>query len=318
MPSSPLLALLALLAGAGPGLRPALLEQDEYAESFTFVADLDDGTYLQLQLAVTNLGPGSRTGLCRALVVRPGASAWTASTRVRESGWSHTATKEAERLQVGPCSVAAGPETEVRVELEGAELRLAFPAPLAPRDPPAPTVTVGEREHRTWLLLPFARASARLALPGQPPVALEGGGYADHSRSTVAAKQLARRWIRFRGLRGERRALLLARESQAGGFAPAWLWLEGREPRSFERFELTREEAGGAPRWAAALFGGVEGRILSGAQLYRHAPVEELGAIGRIVAPVVGSPVTWTSRATLQLPGEAPLAGILEVSLLED
>ena len=60
---------------------PEPLPGDEYAETFTFVADLDDGTYVQLQLAVTNLGPGAGTGLCRALVKRPGAAPWTRSAR---------------------------------------------------------------------------------------------------------------------------------------------------------------------------------------------------------------------------------------------
>jgi len=315
-----LAGLLPVLGAAAPrsDLRPELQELDEYTESFTFVADLADGTYVQLQLAVSNLGPGSGTGLCRALVARPGKKAWTASERVSRQAWRHTGHEDRERLQVGRCSIDAAGEVVTRVALEDGVVTLRLPGPLAPRVPPSGTLSVDDREHRTWLVVPFAKVAASLQLPGEPATELSGGAYADHSRSSVPAKSLARRWIRFRALQGEHRALLLAREGLDGGFEPAWLWLEGTEPQTFARFTLTRTGNEQAPTWSAALSGSVEGRIVSTTQLYRYAPLEELGALGALVAPVVGSPVTWTSRATLELKGRAPMAGIMEVSLHED
>ena len=315
-----LLGLAPLLVAAGPEahLKPVVLEQDEYAESFTFIADLDDGTYVQLQLAVTNLGPGERTGACRALVARPDKPVWTENKRFDHDEWRHLKKPGVERLEVGPCSVESGAGTEVKVVLAEARVTLSFPKPLAPVAPPSDTLTIGKRQHRTWLLQPFTRVRAALALPGQSPLELSGGGYADHSRGNVATKSLARRWLRFRGLRGEPRVLLLARESIEGGFDPAWIWIEGSAPRPFERFSLARTGTKKAPGWTAALSGSLEAQLSSTSLLYRYAPVEELGALGWLVSPVVGSPVTYTHRAELKLQGRAPLSGILEVSLLED
>lgn len=318
MPLLALSALLPVVLGAAPVLEPAVLEQDEYAESFTFIADLDDGTYVHLQLAVTNLGPGSRTGGCRALVVRAGKEPWSRGERFGAGEWRHTAGEAKERLEIGPCWAEAGEGLEVRTRLGEAEVSLRYPPQAAPVSPPSHTIAVRKRQHRTWLLAPFSRVSARIALPGEKVLELAGGGYADHSRSNVAAGKLARRWLRFRGLRGSERVLLLARESLSGGFGPAWIWFEGSEPRSFERFAVKREGKKEQLQWSASLAGDFEGEIVSTAQLYRYAPVEELGALGLLVATVVASPVTYTHRAKLALKGRAPIPGILEVSLLEE
>jgi hypothetical protein len=313
------LTLLApLLSAAAPQLKPTVLGDDDYAESFTFVADLDDGTYLQLQLAVTNIGPGERTGACRALLVRPGKAPWTRNERVGSEEWRHSGDAAYEKLDVGPCEAVSGGATEVVARLDGAVISLRYPTPVSAVVPPSGVLQVGSRKHSTWLLHPFSTVTAKLALPGQPAVELSGGGYADHSRTNVSSKALARRWIRFRGLRGGERVLLLARESLSGGFDPAWIWIEGRAPQRFERFDLARAGTRERPSWTVHLSGGRGGEISSLSLLYRYAPVEELGAIGRIVKPFVGSPVTYTHRAELRLNGEAALYGILEVSLLEE
>lgn len=120
-----LLGLAALPAWAAPPARAATLllpvesARDEYAETFTFVADLDDGSYVQLQLAITNIGPGAGTGLCRALVKRPGEAAWTSHARVGRAGWRHQAGDDGEALTIGPCSVRSGDRTTVRAATPG-------------------------------------------------------------------------------------------------------------------------------------------------------------------------------------------------------
>src|SRR4051812_40265043 len=98
-----LLLMLPSLAYAGTNLRPQVRSSELYGEMFTFVSDLDDGTYVLLQLAVTNLGPGSANGLCRALVVRPGQKPWTDDIRVGHDDWHWTGGPE-EKLSVGTCS----------------------------------------------------------------------------------------------------------------------------------------------------------------------------------------------------------------------
>jgi len=305
-----LLSLTAPPAGAEPLLRPAQLPADEYAETFTFVADLDDGTYVQLQLAITNLGPGSGTGLCRALVKRPGSASWTSHRRQGRREWSHAATPDGEILSVGPCSARSGEHTWVRVPLAGRTVELTFPEPVSERAPPV-TIRAGEREYRSSILQAFTAVSARLqGFGAEAPLA--GGGYADHSRSTVAPLDLARRWVRFRALRPPARLLALGRQRLDGTWDPAWIWREGGPPRALDAVELHRAPTG--PAWAAALRDGATTYTLqSGPRLHRHAPLEELGLLGALLGAVMDVPVTYTFRATLV--GPAPIDGILEVAV---
>lgn len=307
---------LALLAGlavtpaaAAPLLLPEPLPGDEYTETFTFVADLDDGTYVQLQLAVTNLGPGAGTGLCRALVKRPGAAPWTRSARTAPGAWRHQAGPGGEALSVGPCAARSGEGSSVLVALGGREVELTFPEPAAARAPPT-TILAAGREYHAAVLQAFTPVSARLAgfdLPDR----LDGGGYADHSRSNVAVGTLAHRWLRFRALRPPHRLLVLARQALDGTWGPAWIWREGAPPHPLDAVEL---QAGGAG-WTAALHEGpARGAVTSGPRLQRHAPLEELGLVGRLVGAVMTVPVTYTYRGTLAAPD--PVDGILEISVL--
>jgi len=305
-----LAAAAALPAGAEPILRPSELASDEYAETFTFVADLDDGTYVQLQLAVTNLGPGSGTGLCRALVKRPGAAAWTSHRRYARSEWGHAVSARGETLSVGPCSAHSGLQSSVRVPLSGRAVELTFPEPLSERAAPV-TIRTRDREYRSSILQAFTPVSARLdGFDAGGPLA--GGGYADHSRGNVAPADLARRWVRFRALRPPQRLLALGRQRTDGTWDPAWIWREGEPLRALDAIDLVRTPAAPAG-WTAALSDGSATRVVSsGVRLHRHAPLEELGPLGILVGAFMDVPVTHTFRATLTEPGT--IHGILEVS----
>jgi len=309
-PVALLLALAAPLpALAEPQLLPAESRRDEYAETFTFLADLDDGGYLQVQLAVTNIGPGSGTGICRALVTRPGAAAWTAHERVRRSGWRHAADAAGETLTVGPCSARTGERTTVRAELAGRTVELTFPEPLRERAA-ATTVELGDRSYRATVLQAFTPVEVRLGgFDAAGP--LGGGGYADHSRSDVPPTKLASGWVRFRALRPPHRLLLLGRRTAGGGYQPAWIWREGGAPWPLQGLGLAR--APGQPAgWRVALPGQPEGELASEALLFRHSPAQELGALGALVGAVMDLPVTRTYRA--RLGGAAPVEGILEIT----
>lgn len=293
-------------------LRPAQLSSDAYAETFTFVADLDDGSYVQLQLAVTNIGPGSGTGLCRVLVARPGAAPWTRHARHGRSGWSHEVAADGEVLSVGDCSARSGAGTRVLAALGGRQIELTFPEPLSERAPPT-VIRLGDREYRASILQAFTPVRARLeGFGAADPVS--GGGYADHSRTTVPPDALAHRWVRFRALRAPHRLLVLGRQLPGGRWDPAWIWRQGEAPRALDALELHRSGGEGGPWTATLRDGSASGTVSAGPSLYRHAPLEELGPIGWLVRAVMDAPVTTTFRATLAEP--APVDGILEVSIL--
>jgi len=304
------------VASATSWLRPLFLKRPSYGESFTFLADLDDGTYLHLQLSLTNLGPGPTKGICRALAVPRQGGPWKAADRVARDKVAWADGPE-ERLSVGTCSAWAGPATSgVEVRLEGATFRLAFGARLWPVSPREGPIAVGEERYQTEVLLYRAPVTGSIALPGQPARDVSGAGYLDHTRSTVPPKDLARRWIRFRGLRGDRGLLLLGREGKDGRFLPLWACREPDACRTYGSFHVQREGNASTPSFRIDVsHHSDEILVRSGRQLYRDAPIEEMGIIGKVVTPFTGSPVTYVYRATAAVGGEQPVEGILEVEL---
>ncbi|MBJ6760331.1 hypothetical protein JGU66_06120 [Myxococcaceae bacterium JPH2] len=316
------LLLTALLALAGTAARGAALEptfstNDNYGESFTFIGDLDDGGFVLVQLSMTNIGPGSRTGICRATVLRPGQRAWTPQNRVGGKQWRYdpaTAT-----LQVGDCwarSSATG--TQVEAPLDGGRVALTYDAPLSPHSPDGSVVEVGSERYRHEVLVATSPVKVTLQVPKSAEETLTGGGYADHTRSTIPPAKLARRWVRFRALRGGQHLVLLAREGQDGEFGPVYFWEEGQAPRRLESFTLNREGSKERSVWRAE-FTGDDGHMAmalrSTSILQRNAPVEQLGMLAGLVRPVVGSPVTYLHRGVLEQAGKTPIQGLLEVTL---
>lgn len=318
----PLLAVLLLpwVAGANAALEPLPSSSDNYGESFSFTVDLDDGTLITVGFSVTNLGPGSRHGICRTTVMRPGKKTWSPQVKVGSEEWGYD--KASNTLKMGPCTLHSGTGTHISVPLGDGLVNLAFEQAIAPQVPPGSEVVVGNARYRHEVLLPFSPVKARLRLPGSTaPVELTGGGYGDHSHSTVEPAKLARRWVRFRALRGESNLLLLGREGYDGGFGPVYLWASGGEPQALQRFDLRRTDEDGTNKtasWQAELDSG-QGpmKLRSTSLLLRNAPVQDLGVLGRLVKGVVGSPVTYVMRAVLERPGQPALPGVMEVTLDE-
>jgi hypothetical protein len=309
---------LPLLAGAGAPLEPLPSSHDNYGESFTFMVDLEDGTFVFTQFSITNLGPGSRHGICRATVVRPGQKAWSPQVKVDSDEWGYDAATST--LRMGPCTMHVNAGTVISVPLDNGLVNIHFTEPPSPQAPQGSEVAVGTARYRHEVLVPFSTAKVSLRLPkSNEMLELSGGGYGDHSHSTVAPAKLARSWVRFRALRGGSNLLLLAREGFDGGFSPAYLWPAGSEPQTLDRFEL-RRQAGDAKKagWEADLSGTSGPLSLRATSLVlRTAPVQDLGVLGSLVKPVVGSPVTYLMRAVLQRPGQPDVQGLMEVTLDE-
>ncbi|MCE9668969.1 hypothetical protein LY474_14245 [Myxococcus stipitatus] len=315
-----LLTLALPFVAAGASLEPQFSPNDNYGESFTFIGDLEDGTFVLVQLSVTNIGPGSRTGICRATVLRPGQRAWTPQKKVGAKDWGYDAATGT--LRVGACSArSASGVTRVEAPLEGGRVVLEYTAQVAPRSPEGSDVEVGSARYRHEVTLAFSPLTATVRQPKAAEVTQAGGGYADHTRSTIAPAKLARRWVRFRALRGGERLVLLAREGQDGEFGPVYSWAEGREPSRMESFTLNREGAKERSVWTVDVFGGDGAKAMvlrSTSLLQRSAPVEDLGVLGGLVKSVVGSPVTYLHRAVLERAGHTPVAGLMEVTLEGD
>ncbi len=296
-------------------LEPQLDDDDNYSETLTAIADLDDGTYVQLQLNVSNLGVGDANGACRILVVEPNQKPWTASDRVGRDDWKASAGQ----LAITTCSATtAEGATTMQAKLERGAVKIAFAAGIQARSPPDSKVAVEGKTFAYAIAIPWAKVDATFTVPGRGERKLAGFGYMDHSRSTTLPAQLATRWVRYRGLGAGDSVLLLARNLPDGTLR-GWLWRE-KEPfaRPLAKLKLSRvdakDQAKGYTIEGAA--GDLTFTINSESQLYRYAPVEEYGVLGVLARSVVGNPVTRTYRAKLDAqPTTTPNAqrGILEV-----
>ena len=310
-------------AGAADILEPRVVAKKTFSESYTLIADLDGGVYLQLQLVVSNLGVSNRRGGCRLLLVERGESTWTDSSEVSSSQWSYQAGARPV-LRVGECSLQGGERTELRVAFDRGVVTLVLDAAIHPVRPLDRTTRIGSDFYESEILGPWAPARATVEDRRGGVRILQGRGYADHSRSTTLPLDLARRWVRFRGLAASGSVLLLARFPGDGGEVDGWLWLQGQAaPVALASVRVMRlaGESGGW-RVRAQSVSGSSYEIVTGREIHRHAPVEEQGLLGRLLRRLLGNPVTYTYRAALTRlsEGTEPIAlqGIAEVTLVDE
>lgn len=306
------LAASPVAASASSALRPLLLERGTYGESFTFVADLDDGSYLQVGLSFTNLGPGSTKGICRAILVEQDGRVWDAHARFARSEISWRDGGD-ERLAVGTCAASldeAG--TAVEVRLDGGIVRLRTPE-RPRRQGGHSDAKVDGRPYQNEVLLYRAPVTATVARAGAPARTVDGAVFLDHSRSAVPPKDLARRWVRFRALRGEQPLLVLGREASDGRFGPSWSCRAGG-CREDQGFAAGRHGAGRETTFVVDVKGEAPIRIRSLRLLYRDAPLDQLGILAPLVRPFTGAPVTYVYRAEAE-EQDRRIPGILEVEL---
>ncbi|HET6347315.1 MAG TPA: hypothetical protein VFH51_20450, partial [Myxococcota bacterium] len=150
-----------------------------------------------------------------------------------------------------------------------------------------------------------------------PPLALRGFGYADHSRSTTLPAELARGWLRFRGFAAGCSTLFLARLPPGEGPLQGYLWRDGAAaPRPVAGLTANLPPEDAPP---SAVVVQVQGKdttfTLRGRRLlYRDAPLEGYGLAGKILGAYIGRAVTQTYEAVLEQAGACGrIPGILEV-----
>jgi hypothetical protein len=312
-------ALITILASATPSLAASFFEtkfdeDDHYSETFTAIADLKDGTYVQVQLNVSNVGAGEGKGACRVLVVPAQGKPWTASDRVDRDEWTFSG----DTMKVKECSMTGGAKPVIIGKLDKGNVKLTFASPIQTREPPDNKIAIDGRSFHYQIGIAWSAVEASVDV-GAGAKALSGFGYLDHSRSTTKPDELATRWIRFRSENGDSSWLLLGRNTKEGGLR-GWTWAQKEAfARPLSRMKVTRldekDQAKGYSIEGAS--GAGTFTIVVDKQLFRFAPVEEYGVLGLAARAVVGNPVTRTYRATLTLTENGvagtPQTGILEV-----
>lgn len=297
--------------------RPKPIDKDNYGESFTFLADLNDGTYVWAQFSLTNIGPGSDHGICRASVTAPNGSVWKADRRVKpgddDDEWRYD--DKSDTLWIARCSARDGAFPEMTAEFDEGSLTLRFAGALRPVQPDGSEFRIDGSVYRVKVLQPFAPVKATLRLGKSGSRTVEGGGYVDHAYTAAKPSKVARHWVRFRALR-DTPTVLLGREAQDASFGPTFRWSESGV-QYFRSFTLQRDGKDSGTTWSIRLGQPDGGTIKTSRFLSRRSFIQDLGFLGRIVKPFVGSPVTYTHRALYERPGQPPVQGILEVSVEE-
>ena len=97
-----MLGLLVGMVWAQPNLKPRFTNDESFAESYTTIVDLEDGTYILAQLLFTNAGFGDQKAGCRALVVPNGTAGVNGSLQLDSGEWTASANK----IEVGQCHLS--------------------------------------------------------------------------------------------------------------------------------------------------------------------------------------------------------------------
>ena len=308
-----LLTMLSQDVAAAPALRPEPLDDEAYAETYTAVASLKDGSYVLMQLLFTNAGIGDGKAACRALWVPPGGEGINASVNLSAGEWSYDGSRDS--LVVGPCRLGQSASgLQFVVDLPDLSMDLRIESEARSVEPPGHRVQVGGTFHESDLVVP--RAAARITV-STPTKKLDQSGrvHLDHSRSNALLPKVAGCWMRFRGFEGSKPVLAQVRTSPGGGGAEGWVWSLSKSAPSAVSASGIRASGAGSALPTLALKGS-EGSlsIQSTKRIYRYRPTEAYGAMGRIASPWIGDPTTTTYAASATTASGAKVTGILEVS----
>lgn len=304
-------------ADAAPkALEPVILSNETFTESFTAIADLEDGSYVMMQIGISNAGPGDRNGACKILLAKPNQKAWTVEQLFKDKTNHSYQAAPTPKLSVGTCFAEAGTDAlRFVADVKGHKLELSLQADANKTRQPAHRATPGGSFYELEVLVPWASATVQLTKKGQATQTLKGHGYSDHSRATALPGKTASRWVRFRALRSGQSQLMLVRFPPKGP-AVGWHWAQGQKRANITR-AMARKKNGG---WMAMVDGkGGPWRIRSKELLFRNAPLENKGMLGSMLGAMVGNPVTYTFRGVLESKKtRQKIPGLFEVSISDE
>ncbi len=322
------LTFLSTRAQAAAVFSPTPVDAKTYAESFSAMALLGDGTYVHATLMVSNIGMRAGRGMCKVQIMKNGRHT-AHEAMVDAKDWHHAkATADtAAALHMGPCTATASAHQVIfDMSLPDAHVKLTFNQGAHPVQPPGHPVEANQRFYESEILVPFSSVELSLGDGKAPPVLSQGSGYVDHSRSTTLPADLGYGWLRFRGFAPGCAKLLLIRyvRPAQGAHSPvlaAYTWREGSAaPVEVAAAQASLPAVDTAPEHLrVSLFSGKQHLATLTAQsaLLREAPLEGYGLMGRVLGSIIGSVVTETFAATLEDPKGVgackQLRGILEV-----
>lgn len=312
--------MLGLMAGGSSAvadvLRPHPLDSKRYFESTTVLALLDDGTYVQALVAVSNIGLGNGEGACRVQLAPPQGKAESFSQQVDADKWRFASTPTP-ALHMGPCQLSATASgLQLDVGLDALQLSMTLQRPAQVTTPPGMPLKLEEGVYESQVLVPFAPAEVVLVRSEAAPRTLHGFGYAEHARSTALPKHMGQGALRFRGFAPGCSTLLYAR--WVNKVPSGYLWREGdKAPQPLAGWQLDLPQVDAAAQAVRVRAQGKSGQSLqlqARRRWFRSAPLEDYGLLGKMVGAWMGSVVNETFAAELDAGGACThVPGVLEI-----
>lgn len=296
---------------------PKPIDKDAYAESMHAVADLADGTYVLVQFFVTNVGVGSEKGACKAIVLKAGQEPYSEAEEVKKGKWHFDS--GARRLNIARCTVENTKKGVLVVgQVKELKFRLQYDAKARRFPMPDSLISDGEDFYEYEMYVPWSGVQAELSLDGEETRTIQGHGMIEHSRSTTMPRDVASRWIYFFATQPGKRVLLRMRTPREDMLPRVWVWREAESKAQFvgemrvTQMDIVPEGEGFK---IEAKLGQDHFTLSVDTFLYRYAPLEEYGFLGKMLQPWVGRPETRTYRATLSDKKTGTVSpGILEIS----
>ena len=85
-------------------IKPEVINDEFYSETYTLFADMDNGEYIYAQIGVSNIGPGDENGFCRIMYFQPGMKTINKSILLKNTEWRHEANPD-QVLRIGNCAL---------------------------------------------------------------------------------------------------------------------------------------------------------------------------------------------------------------------
>ncbi len=305
---------------------PSWEKNDQYSETWTAIVDTSENGYLQVQMNITNMGPGSGRSFCRFLWVSAKGSTTHRVEQRTQQAWETSASQKG--FKTGPCEMSYNATQVLFVgNIKEWLVSLVFhKAPTLTSTPGSPFKnTQDEGTYVSDIVLPWGDVSGTLAQKGQPAQNIQGQGYIDHSLSTIKAYDLARGWVRFRSFKPGCETLFLARfPADSAHEASGYQWHKTHtQPRALkiQTASWPLPEASEKP-WVLSSPQQESWVFKPQQKLYTHEPLEDYGILRRIIAHYIGDSQTVTYRAFLeQSTPRTPLctnvSGILEIGTVQ-
>jgi len=298
------------------------MKEEFYSETFSFFLDAKDGTYFFVQMGVSNIGPGDKKGLCALLIVKPNTKAIYHSQILDEDEWLYRAGRITELFQVNACQLKRNlnqNKIKFTTKYDGMRYELVFDEEIKKQKIPHELFHNINNNYRSEILIAKSNGILKIRKGGSVEN-IKGMGYMDHTITVALPQDIARKWIRFRSINQTNPIVMLAHlPSDKNLSSKAFMWRNTmhhyNEISSFiDKTQSRNDKIFGNVNWTFHIN---RFSVMPGNLLYRNAPLENSGWIGRLIAPITGNPVTWIYRAILQIDNGESINGILEVSMVE-